>query len=313
MRIRRLRILGVAMALSASAALVGAGLYLLPTKVATSANRIADFVLLNEAKSWIDGNAAVAGAFRFPDRDDENDQLRLVAIDDPSMNAPNDPRNPGLGQFPWHRAVYGTLLRRLHAAGAKLVTFDIDFVEPSADPADDAAFAAGMRLQPTILGLQLATSSGGVLGVQPPPPRLATAAAGLGSTTVDNPGGWLTGQPLIITARDAHGRSSAYPSLAAATAAAFLRTPLVAVDGWHARLGDRTVPLDGEGVMLLLPFKVHELLDIGNGGTSGGPTARPGTAVQSAGFFQHFSFVDVLRLDDASMRGLAAGKIVVIR
>src|ERR1700681_4930978 len=148
MRIRRLRILGVAMALSASAALVGAGLYLLPTKVATSANRIADFVLLNEAKSWIDGNAAVAGAFRFPDRDDENDQLRLVAIDDPSMNAPNDPRNPGLGQFPWHRAVYGTLLRRLHAAGAKLVTFDIDFVEPSADPADDAAFAAGMRLQP---------------------------------------------------------------------------------------------------------------------------------------------------------------------
>ena len=300
------------MALSAVAALAGVALYLLPANVASSANRIADFVVLNEAKAWIDDNHAAASAFRFPDRDDENEQLRLVSIDEASMNPPNDPRNPGLGQFPWHRAVYGKLLRRLHAAGAKLVTFDIDFVEPSADPSDDAAFRAGMRLQPAILGMQLATTSRGVLGVQPPPPALATVAAGLGSTTVDNPGGWLTGQPLVVTARDARGRTSAYPSLGAATAAAYLRKPVVAVDGWHARLGDRTIPLDGDGVMLLLPFKVHERLDIGNAGTSGGPTARAGTAVQSAGFFQHFSFVDVLKLDDATLRGLAGGKIVVI-
>jgi class 3 adenylate cyclase/CHASE2 domain-containing sensor protein len=311
-RVRRLRILGVAMALSVAAALAGVALYLLPPTVASSANRIADFVVLNEAKAWIDDTPVTAGAFRFPDRDDENEQLRLVEIDEPSLNPPNDPRNPGLGQFPWHRALYGKLLRRLHAAGAKLVTFDIDFVDPSPDPADDAAFGAGMRLQPTILGLQLVTTSRGVLGVQPPPPALATVAAGLGSTTVDNPGGWLTGQPLVITARDARGRTSAYPSLAAATVAAYLRRGVVAVDGWHARLGDRTIPLDGDGVMLLLPFKVHERLDIGNAGTRGGPTARAGTAIQSAGFFQHFSFVDVLELDDASLRGLAGGKIVVI-
>jgi adenylate cyclase len=312
MRIRRLRILGVAMGLSVAAALVGAGLYLLPADVASWANRIADFVVLNEAKAWIDANPVAASAVRFPDRDDENEHLRLVAIDEASLNSPSDPRNPGLGQFPWHRAVYATLLRRLHAAGATVVTFDIDFVDPAADPADDAAFAAGMRLQPTILGLQLVTSSGGVLGVQPPPPPLANAAAGSGSTTVDNPGGWLTGQPLVVTARDARGRTSAYPSLAAATAAAYLRRPIAAVDGWHARLGDRTIPLDGGGVMLLLPFKTHERLDIGNAGTSGGPAARAGTAIQSAGFFQSISFVDVLKLDPASTRTFAGGKIVVV-
>jgi adenylate cyclase len=312
MRIRRLRILGVAMALSAAAALIGVAFYLLPANVASSANRIADFVVLNEAKAWIDDNGAAAGAFRFPDRDDENEQLRLVAIDEASMNPPSDPRNPGLGQFPWHRAVYGKLLRRLHAAGAKLVTFDIDFVEPSTDPADDAEFRAGLRLQRTILGMQLVTSSGGVLGVQRPPPALASAAAGLGSTTVDNPGGWLVGQPLAVTGRDARGRFIAYPSLAATTAVSFLHTSLIGGDGRQARLGPRTIPLDGEGVLLLLPFKVHEHLDIGNSGANGGPTARAGTAIDSASFFQRISFVDLLKLDPASMRTFAGGKIVVI-
>jgi adenylate cyclase len=330
-RIRRLRILGVAMALSTAAALAGIALYLLPVNVASSANRIADFVLLNEAKGWIDDHAAVASAFRFPDRDDENDQLRLVAIDEASLNPPNDPRNPGLGQFPWHRAVYGQLLERLHAAGAKLVTFDIDFVEPSADAADDAAFRAGMKLQRTILGMQLTTSSGGVLGVQRPPQQLASVAAGLGSTTVDNPGGWLTGQPLAVIGYDCsgitlpctpgvtamiaaggRGRFSVYPSLAAETAVIFLHRPLLGTDRWHARFGDRTIPLDGEGVLLLLPFRVHEHLDIGNTGSSGGPSARAGTAIDSASFFQRISFVDVLKLDAASMRTFASGKVVVV-
>ena len=49
MKIRRLRVLGVAMALSAVAALFGVVFYLLPRNVATSANRLADFVVLNEA------------------------------------------------------------------------------------------------------------------------------------------------------------------------------------------------------------------------------------------------------------------------
>ncbi|MEA2689023.1 MAG: hypothetical protein QOD51_1630 [Candidatus Eremiobacteraeota bacterium] len=112
MRIRRLRILGVATGLSAVAALIGAVFYLLPREVLPSANRVQDFVVLNEATFRIDGNPVAAKLFRFPDRDDENENLRLVRIDEASMNPPGDPRNPGLGQFPWRRAVYGKLLQR---------------------------------------------------------------------------------------------------------------------------------------------------------------------------------------------------------
>jgi adenylate cyclase len=312
MRVRRLRILGVALAFSAVASLIGLVLYLLPHTVATSANRVADFVILNEARFWIDDHPAVAGIFRFPDRDDENPVLRLVAIDEPSMNPPNDPRNPGLGRFPWHRAVYGTMLRKLHAAGAKLVSFDVQFFEPSPDPADDRAFIGGMAQQSTVLGLALATSSGGTLGVEKPPPALASAARALGSTTVDTAGGWLTGQPLIITARDEQGRTTAYPSLAAATVSTYAHRPVAALDAWRARFGSTTVPLDGEGVMLMLPFTVQERLDIGNAGTSGGNTTRAGTASQQAGFFQRISFVDLLKLDAVALRAFARDAIVVV-
>jgi adenylate cyclase len=210
--------------------------------------------------------------------------------------------------------VYGKLLQRLHAAGAKIVAFDVAFFEPSPDPRDDAAFAAGMRQQPTVLTLSLVTSSGGALGVEKPPPALAAAAAALGSTTVDNPGGWLAGQPLVVTARDAAGRiTETYPSLAAASVSAFLHRPIAAPDAWHGRIGNRAIPLDGEGLLLLLPFKTQQHLDIGNGnGANGGPSARAGTAIQSASFFQAVSFADLLKLDDASLRAFANGKLIVI-
>ncbi len=123
---------------------------------------------------------------------------------------------------------------------------------------------------------------------------LAAAARGLGSTTIDNPGGWLVGQPLVVTARDAANRVSAtYPSLAAASVSAFLGQPVEAQGGWRARIGARTIPLDGEGLLMLLPFKTQEHLDIGNDAASGGPSARAGTSMQSAPFFQAISFADV--------------------
>jgi adenylate cyclase len=313
MRVRRLRILGVALALSAAAALVGVLFYLLPRNVAPSANRVQDFVLLNDAVFWIGDHPAAAALFRFPERDDENPDLRLIRIDEASMNPPGDPHDPGLGQFPWHRAVYGTLLQRLHRAGASLVAFDVAFFEPSPDPRDDAAFAAGMRQQRTVLPMGLVTSSGGALGVELPPPALATAARALGSTTVDNPGGWLTGQPLVVTARDPAGRvTAAYPSLAAASASAFLGLPVETLDAARGRIGNRTIPLDGEGLLLMLPFRTQEHLDLGSGGASGGPASRAGTAVQSAPFFQAISFADALKLDDASLKAFAGGKLIVI-
>src|SRR5665213_2664099 len=152
MRIRRLKILGVAMALAGLAALLGIVLYLLPREAAPSINRTADFVLVNEATSFAREHGPTESLLRLPDWDDENEQLRLIAIDESSMSDPRDPAHPGLGQFPWPRSLYGKLLQRLHRAGASVVAFDIEFFEPSADPAQDAAFAAGMRAQRTVLG-----------------------------------------------------------------------------------------------------------------------------------------------------------------
>jgi adenylate cyclase len=289
MRIRRLKILGVAMALSGVAALIGVALYLLPREKAPSIGRTADFVLLNEAAFFVREHELPARVFRFPDGDDENEQLRLIAIDEASV------RDPGLGQFPWPRSRYGTLLQRLHRAGARVVAFDIEFFEPSADPAQDAAFAAGLRVQPTILGESLNITSGGVLRPQQPPRALAGRARGLGFTSVDTVGGWFVGQPLTIEAG-----GTVYPSLAAATASAYLGGPVRTLDAWSGRIGETPVPLDGGRLMLLVPFKTTQTVD-----ASGG-------LQQTAPFFQSVSFVDALKLDDTALATFAKGKIIVI-
>jgi adenylate cyclase len=62
----------------------------------------------------------------------------VVAIDDPSF------AEIGL-QWPWPRSLHATLLRELHAAGARAVAFDIIFDTPSSDPAEDADFAQAVR------------------------------------------------------------------------------------------------------------------------------------------------------------------------
>ncbi len=78
----------------------------------------------------------------FPSSDD----LVVVAIDDASLQT--------LGRFPFERTVYAQLLHRLKKAGAKVVAFDILFLEPT--PADHA-FAKAMREFGTvILGVNLA-------------------------------------------------------------------------------------------------------------------------------------------------------------
>lgn len=84
MTLRRLRIFGVATALSAVAALIGIVLYLPPKAQLPAFNRMADYVVLNDATLWLHGQPAARG-------------LRLIAIDEQSV------ANPGgwmLGQPP---------------------------------------------------------------------------------------------------------------------------------------------------------------------------------------------------------------------
>jgi adenylate cyclase len=308
-KIRRLRVLGVAFALSAAAAALGVVLYALPLAVGSPVNRVADFVMVNKAAGWVSSHLP-AGPLSFPNRDDENQHLRLIAIDEASMNPPSDSLHPGLGQFPWPRRLYGDLLQRLRRAGAKVVAFDVDFFEPSPDPRDDAAFAAGMRAMPTILPFGIATTTTGLASVELPPPLLARTAHALGSSTIDTPGGLVLGQPLVITLRDAANRVTGVNiSLAGQTVATYLGARLAGVDAWSARLGDRTIPLDGDHALLMLPFQTQQTVDIGS---AGGPASRAGTTVNAASFFQIVSFVDAMRFDDATMHDFAGGNVLVV-
>ncbi|MBR0959834.1 EAL domain-containing protein [Bradyrhizobium japonicum] len=60
----------------------------------------------------------------------------VVAIDAPSIDQ--------IGVWPWPRRLHAALLRRLEAAGAQDVAFDVDFSTPS-DPASDEAFVNALR------------------------------------------------------------------------------------------------------------------------------------------------------------------------
>lgn len=300
MKLRRLRVLGVATALSAVAALIGIVLYLLPKAQLPAFNRIADYVVLNDAMLWLQDQPA-ARRLRLPDRDAENPHLRLIAIDEQSLQ---DVRSGGVGSWPWPRSVYGTLLRRLARAGAKVVAFDVLFSERSADPAQDAALLAGMRAQPTVTGFTVATTANGLLTAELPIPAVRAAAAAIGYTTVDNPGGWMLGQPPA---------NGPYPSLATATVERYTGTKLRLADPWHAALGTRAVPLDGESFFLMLPFAIEEKTELGGAGPgNGGPASRAGASQLSAPFFQFVSFADALKWDDATLRAFARGNVVVI-
>jgi len=307
MRIRRLRILGVATVLSLLAALAGIVCYLLPADFAPSVNRVADFVIVNEARRSV-ADLPLGEWLHFPDRDRENEHLRLIAIDEASMNPPTDKASPGLGQFPWNRSIYGTALKRLHRAGAKVVVFDVVFFEPSPNPSDDAAFAAGMRQQPTILPEAVTTTEGGIAYKEVPPPVLASAARGIGTSSVGTPGGLVLGQALIFTATDQRGRVvDRYPSLAAEAVGVYFNAPVESIDAWKGRIGNRIVPLDGDYELLMIPFQRLQIVDIGTG-----PGSRAGTSVNIAAFTQPVPFAQFLTFDDATLRSFANGNVVVI-
>lgn len=306
-RLRRLRIFGIAMALSAVASATGAVLYLLPPETLPSMNRIGDFVVVNDGLFAIRDNDTLMRLGHFPDYDAPNDRIRLVTIDEQSLK---DPSEGGLGRIPIPRTIHGEFLERLAKAGAKVATFDLEFFEHTRDPKEDAVFKAGLRAQPTVLGMSLAVTPGGVLGVEEPPPDIARLAAGLGSTTVDNPGGWLVGQPLLISAVDPMTNKAAlYPSLALRTAAYYLGVSYRPIDAWHAMLGNTEIPLDGTGKLLMLPFNVEEHIEQAE---SNGLSSRAGATDLSMPAIQEVSYVDALKFDNDTMKAFAQGEVIVI-
>jgi len=278
----RARTLVVALALSAVAVAIGLVAYFAdPTAAPFYVSRVGDYVLHQNALE----NPGAFGLQNVPDRAQPSDALALILLDDPSAHG--DPAI-GLPPFPYPRSVYGTLLARLHKAGAKLVVFDINFLENSVEPAQDAAFAAGMRVMPTVLSYDITTAGEGQIGESPAAPDLKPAAVALGYTTIDLPGGYFIGQPPVITtgAGGTHARER-LTSLSAAAVERFTGKPL------------RDVPLYG-GAMIFLPLHVRQT------------QTAAGTADRGIPIAQHESIRDAMSVPVADLATLVKGRIVVI-
>jgi class 3 adenylate cyclase/CHASE2 domain-containing sensor protein len=300
-KLRRLKKIGIALTLSALASAVGVTLYALPKNTLPSANRIADFVFLNDALFWArDQKIFTTLHIELPDLDEENPNLRLLALDENSLL----PREQGgFGAWPWPRHIWGDILKKIHRAGGKIAAFDVIFPDPAQDPKQDAAFIAGLEQQPTILSYTLNTTSAGNLGVENLAPNLAQHTADIGYTTVDNPGGWLVGQFLSISATDDKNQTTQYVSMAGATSQYFTGQKIQGIDAWNARIGNTTIPLDGEGYLLMLPFKTVEFQQ---------QEGRVGATQETMAFAQTLGIGDAFKLSDNDLRQFVGGKVVVI-
>ncbi len=291
---RLLRKIWLPALLSIVASVIGLTLYRLPLDTLPAVNRIADYSILNYAWQDLSGSS-IAAALHIPvqDVDRHDDRIRLIRIDEESIGN----KAAGLGGFPFPRSVWGKLLDRLHQAGARVVGFDVDFIDPPANPIDDVNFAAGLRKQPTVLPFVLNTTSGSQLGVEPLDPNLAPFVAGQGYTTVGNPGGILLGQPYTIDTAKVH-----FTSFATRTAAVFAGKKVSYVNARRGLFGDTRVPLlDGE--MLLLPFHREERQDI---------SQRVGAADTSVTFMQGLSLADALTEPIPDLRDFVSGRAVLV-
>lgn len=76
----------------------------------------------------------------------------VVGIDNNSLGV--------LPRFPFSRRLDARVLENLHAAGARLVVYDISFDRPTTEGADDALFEAARRAAPVVFGTSLISPSG---------------------------------------------------------------------------------------------------------------------------------------------------------
>lgn len=106
------------------------------------------------------------------------DDIAIVAIDERSLAS--------VGEWPWSRATHARLIDNLRKAGAKIVLYDVLFVEPG-DPADDALLAAAIAQHgKVVLPFSFVPTLNQAEGTEPsyPLPALVDAAAALGHIQV---------------------------------------------------------------------------------------------------------------------------------
>ena len=184
----------------------------------------------------------------------------LVAIDDASLKT----LEPAVGRWPWPREAHSVLLSYLNRAGARLVVFDLLFLERDLqNPGGDEAFGeattqSGNVVHSIHLGNQqiseappdLLTSASipavgsfdQFAGADFPLEPIAGGAQGLGhvAMTLDQDGPWR--RYLLLAAHN--GRL--LPSLGLSSALASEGTELgsLAFDERQVRVGDAEIPLD---------------------------------------------------------------------
>jgi adenylate cyclase len=200
--------------------------------------------------------------------------VAIVDVDEPSLSA--------FGQWPWRRDVVGRLIDRLRAEGASIIALDIMFPEPDRQgPAADHALAEALRGGRVILGYGLTFDKAprapvpcvlhpiGLALIRPPGetsdqalfhatgavcnlPALGESVAASGFlNAAPDADGILRRVPLVA---QLDGR--VYPGLAlaavsATTGARDLALRIINVNAAELAVGDRTVPVDGRGNLLL--------------------------------------------------------------
>jgi CHASE2 domain-containing sensor protein/tRNA A-37 threonylcarbamoyl transferase component Bud32 len=118
--------------------------------VALTAHRTG--LLARAERTTIDARFSLRGTQRPPRG------IVVVAIDQDSLAR--------LPRFPFRRSLYAPVIDRLHAAGARVIAFDIEFVRPTTPAADDALIDAAGRARPVVFATTVIDRLGGteVLG-----------------------------------------------------------------------------------------------------------------------------------------------------
>ncbi len=190
----------------------------------------------------------------------------IVAIDDESIRE--------AGQWPWPRAYFAQIISKIAAGGAKTITVDVFWYEPSRDPGGDEVLAQALSDAGNVIlanDINHIEQAGYVLDeYRRPVPELEKAALhrGLGNIYRDADG-FIREMPLyLINKTD----NQAYFSWAAVTVLTYLNAPIPeAIRPGSVQFGSITVPLH-EGRITVnyrgrpgLVFPVYKAYQVVNG------------------------------------------------
>jgi adenylate cyclase len=207
----------------------------------------------------------------FAARTPPSDRIRLVLLDQASLDWG---RRENAWSWPWPREVYAAVLDFCRRAGARAVAFDVLYTEPSVyGVADDQALGSAIAASPPFIGALFLGATGGeatnwpagvswrfpaiegsstaVDGVRRtatfPIPEVATNAAGLANVSDDPDADGVFRRAALFRVFD----GSAVPSMGLGAFLAGSPALAPAFEPGRLRLGDRSIPVDRSGRLLL--------------------------------------------------------------